>query len=270
MLTRTWHFALFTIFLCLSLPTNSKNITKADVIKTSLPFIKQSLNAAPLECLGISKSQLDSTFEQANQTCQSNIPQSMPQHEFEQQLDQFSNCISAGVQQAFDIPDEQVQQCVDLAELRDSEFVESDYDDPKAYLERMTGKLNDALIQHAQLSDTTNIPFPLYPNHKVISHFPDGMGNLSNEKSLPVLVIASNDSFDDVVTFYQKHLTSFPRYNVNDGVIFMEEEVPNFDLLRHFSVYTSTPHVMIEDMRDSPIANKVGGTKVEISYRKKN
>ncbi|MBE8167704.1 MAG: hypothetical protein HAW66_05015 [Shewanella sp.] len=192
MLTRMWQLTLFSIFLSLSIPANSKNITKSDIISAALPFIKQGLNEAPLKCLGISKAELDLTFEQANLTCQSNVPKLMPQHEFEQHVSTFSNCVTAGVQQSFDVSDEQVQRCESNAEISYTNSINGDFDDPQAYLERIANKVNKALIQHAQLSNTENIPLPLYPNHKVISHFPDGMGALSEKESLPVLVIASN------------------------------------------------------------------------------
>ena len=163
---------------------------------------------------------------------------------------------TSGLQSHFDISQTTIDRC------------ETTPSSPPSSLKEAAKKLNQGLKLHASQSDIGRVTLPLYANYRVISHFPDGMGNVLGNDSLPVAVLATDDDINNVITFYQTQLPNFKQFPVENGIILMEDAPGDFDLLTHIGLYTSTPHVLIEDMRFNDITAQEGNVKIEISYRK--
>ena len=210
----------------------------------------------PLSCLGISQDNFQSTLNAAKISCAEMLPEQMQSSEREHFITEFGNCVTDGMRSHFDIS----QTVIDECEAGDTSA--------ESTIEKAARMLNQGLKLHANMSDIKQVTLPLYSSHEVISHFPEGMGNYLGAESLPVAIIATNDDINKVIQFYQSKLPKYKKIAVENGVIFMKTAPADFDLLTHIGLYTSTPHVLIEDMQHSLIASQEGKVKIEISYQR--
>ena len=231
-------------------------ISKTDLIRQASQVIESGLMSTPLSCLGISQADFNATLNDAKSSCSDRLPEHIQTTEKEHYLTEFGNCVADGMRSHFDISQTVIDEC------------ENNENGSEFSLEEAANRLNQGLKLHASLSDIKQVTLPLYTNHKVISHFPDGMGSFLGSESLPVTVLSTNDDIDRVISFYQSELSSFKKFVIDNGVIFMEDAPEDFDLLTHIGLYTSTPHVLIEDMQGNTLASRDGKVKIEISYRK--
>ena len=231
-------------------------ISKNQLINKASLIVESGLNSTPLSCLGISKSDFQKTLYDAKISCRELLPEQIQTIETEHYITEFGQCVSNGLMSHFDISQSIIDSC------------ESQKMNAGMPLEEAARRLNKGLKLHATKGDIQQVTLPLYSNYEIVSHFPEGMGNFLGTNSLPVAVLSTNDDINRVIQFYQSQLPSYKQFPVEDGLILIEHAPDNFDLLTHIGLYTSTPHVLIEDMRHTEIKNHQGDVKIEISYRK--
>ncbi|RYV03521.1 hypothetical protein SOPP22_04470 [Shewanella sp. OPT22] len=254
MIKRIFWLSLATVML--PVLANVNTTPKDKLIQQAALIIEEGLSSTPLSCLGISKIDFNNVFKDAKHTCGEQLPERIEQAEKEQYVTEFGNCVTSGLRSHFDIPQATIDRCETAAYS------------PSSSLKEAAKRLNQGLKMHASQSDIGQVTLPLYMNHRVVSHFPDGMGNVLGTSSLPVAVFATDDDISNVINFYQTQLPDFKKFTVENGVIFIEDAPADFDLLTHIGLYTSTPHVLIEDMRFNEITAQEGDVKIEVSYRK--
>ncbi|RLV59578.1 hypothetical protein D5018_11535 [Parashewanella curva] len=232
-----------------SLALASPRQSLMNMMDANFVFLKQTTS---LKCLGITEGQFEQALNAAKPACQAKVPADISHDQFEEYAQIYGDCVMDALKSELNLSENKINQC---------EQEEPAADDSLEYL---ADTINTALKMHAEYADPSEVPLPLYPGHKVISHFPDGMG----QDSLPVIVIAIDEPIDKVIDFYASKVPNYKRFEMDDGIIYLESAGDTFDFLKDFKHYTKTPHVMIEDIRGEKYAQKEGMTKVEISYRK--
>ncbi len=241
--------------LLTSTPSHAE-IAKDTLVQQASIIVESGLNSTSLDCLGISKYSFNSALQEAKNSCGELIPNVIQNNETEHYSAEFGNCVSDGLRLHFDLSQNVIHEC------------ESQSTSTQTNLKQAAKRLNEGLQLVANKGDIKRVTLPLYDNYEIVSHFPDGMGNMRGNTSLPVAVLSSNDDIDNIIQFYQSNLPTYKEFIVEDGIILIEDAPDDFNLLTHIGLYTSTPHVLIEDMRFNDITAQEGDVKIEISYRK--
>ncbi|MGB0892971.1 MAG: hypothetical protein ACPGUD_01060 [Parashewanella sp.] len=287
-MTRAVTCNKLTVFTLVFIAFSSlAQVPKSKIISIADPMIQHLSQDVNYDCLGISRSAFSQALSKGKNVCQSQLSNTIKQQDINRSLEQYTSCVTQQLQQHFDIAESKLERCDQQADdyttsMRASEATASPEDtsmraadtttnseetSTSLSIELMT-QINNAMKLHAEFSDIDDVTLPLYPDHHIVSHFPDGMKSVSAINGLPVTVIATDHFIENVIKFYERELHGFSKFPVEHGVIFMESAPKDFDLFRHFSLYLNTPHVLIEDMRPSKVARIEANTKIEISYRK--
>jgi hypothetical protein len=125
----------------------------------------------------------------------------------------------------------------------------------------------------AQQSGIEGVTLPVYNNATLMMHIHDEqhLTNLTpmfGVKPLPALTLASTDSIGQIAQYYRNELNGFKEYQIDNGVLFLENGPDDFDWLRDRKLYASTPHVIIEDIGNGLAVPPGSQSKIEIAYRK--
>ncbi len=213
-------------------------------------------------CFELDKHKSNKVLTQSFATCSQKLEENIDGSQLEVELTHFTDCVQMEFNHDLALSQEMLFQCdekmamAELEQEKPADQVLSDY----------ANFINAGLKAHASQSSIDDVTLPLYPNSQVVSHLSNKQMTIGDINVLPAIVLATNADFDQVRHFYQQKLPRYKEFAIDNGIIFMEQAPVNFNILSHFALYTSTPHVLIEDMSSNRINNKEGKTKIEISY----
>ena len=144
----------------------------------------------------------------------------------------------------------------------------------EAIVQESMAEMNEQMAMVAKASEGTldSITLPVYSNSKVMVHIPQGMSiGGDGIKALPAATFSSTDSVEQIARYYQKKLPKFKMKKMDDGQVVLMEKMPaDFDLLKHFNEYASTPHVTITPAPNQGMGMPKGTkSTIEIAYRAK-
>ncbi|VUD58492.1 hypothetical protein TDB9533_02436 [Thalassocella blandensis] len=127
------------------------------------------------------------------------------------------------------------------------------------------------MLSKASEGTLDSITLPMYNNSNVLMHVPQGMKMGEGVKALPAATFSSSDSVDKIAAYYQKTLPNYKVKKMDDGQVIIMETMPkDFDVLKHFNEYATTPHVTITPVADAGVGLPKGTkSTIEIAYRAK-
>lgn len=240
------------------------SISKQNLISLLRGQLTIELHDTAETCFNISADDIDNALDKSIQECSTGIPQQIDSDKIEFEFSAITDCIQNKIDTQFNLTPEQKYQCEDKLAKRDmDENLEVDH-----LLSDYSDFINAGLKAHASQSSIDEVSLPLFPNSHVVSHFSDNQMAIGDSPILPAIVLATDADFGDVRTFYQQKLPNYKAFAITNGIIFMKDAPEDFSILSHLSLYTNTPHVLIEDMQSNIHNNKEGKTKIEISYIK--
>ncbi len=219
-------------------------------------------------CLGLPKPKLLSSADAALKNCYSEH-KAKPTNIFP---DVLSECIETAIPKLLGISKQQLMAC-DTESAEEIETMAS-YDGPmdsQMLLRQAASELDESLsmISKASEESLSVITLPIYKNSQVIVHAIGGM-EIDGNKALPAATFASSDSPEMIYQYYRNKLPGYTVSKAAAGEYLLMKSAPaGFDVIKDFSIYTTTPHIYIQSYRQSPLKNTIPeNTKsiIEIAY----
>ncbi|CBV43966.1 hypothetical protein [Halomonas elongata] len=208
-------------------------------------------------CLGVETSRCGRLAEEVVQACAEYF---VPAEQ--EQMAAFGDCIGRQTQQRTGVSEAELQSCQSHA-------------DGAAHAssspEEAMRRLEDAKAVMAQDAEATRdaVTLPLYPDHELTAHHqdPSGLPGIEGEPlgegAVPVAMMTTSDTVEDVVAFYQNRLDGFTLYReAADDATFakgMPDDVTPSDFRRWMKALPLHEHVAIYRLS--------GKTHIEVGYQ---
>lgn len=174
----------------------------------------------------------------------------------------FGECIGRQTRQRTGVTESEMETC--RARADEEAHSASSVEEAKRELEAIGTRM--AQGAEATAAEAT---LPLYPNHKLTAHHQDtsGIRGIDNkplgEEAVPVIMMTTPDSVEEVVAFYRDRLDGFTLYKAAaDNVTFakdMPAAVEPSDFRRWMKALPLHEHVAIYRLS--------GETRIEVGYR---
>ncbi|MBZ9556517.1 MULTISPECIES: hypothetical protein [unclassified Modicisalibacter] len=250
------YASLLTLGMITSMPAHS--VDREQGLERVREQLAQSCSAGGMaSCLGVETSRCERLAEEVVKACSEHFAPAE-----QEPMAAFGDCIARQTRQRTGVTEAKLQSC--------RSQVEGVAHAPPSTEEAVRG-LEDAKAAMAQDAKATRdaVTLPLYPDHELTAHHQDASGipgidsEPLGEEAVPVVMMTTSDTVEDVVAFYRNRLDGFTLYRTAaDDVTFakgMPDDVTPSDFRHWMKALPLHEHVSIYRLS--------GKTHIEVGYR---
>lgn len=212
-------------------------------------------------CLGVSTSKIESVVTDAINECFEQY-KNEPYKVFTQKLEDCTTRMGDGMNKRLGVSEDKFDACTPDEEEEDWEGEDNTTDaEEEAEMRK--------LISAASEKTLHLITLPIYPGSKVMMHTLDGM-EMGGVSTLPAATFSSSDSVKTIVAYYKKQLPNYKLFEDDTGSVYLMKVLPkDFDVLKHWEEYATTPHVTISPISGDSQAAPGAKSMIELAYKPK-